>query len=161
LRRLRHQRAVVGPGLRDALPPPEVGAVAWRNWAADQRCHPAACEAPPSEAGVSAAVQRAAAPARKVRVAGSGHCLNATACTDGHLLSLRALDRLLDVDAGSGLVRVQAGITLHALGERLAEHGLALENQGDIDAQSLAGALATATHGTGVRFGNLSSRVAR
>src|SRR3712207_9356140 len=50
-------------------------------------------------------------------------------------------------------------MTLHELGPLNAQHGLALENQGDIDAQAVAGALATATHGTGVRFGNLSTRV--
>jgi FAD-linked oxidoreductase len=54
---------------------------------------------------------------------------------------------------------VQGGMKLHALGPQNARHGLGLENQGDIDAQSLAGALATATHGTGARFGNLSTRV--
>ncbi len=55
---------------------------------------------------------------------------------------------------------MQGGITLHQLGPLLAPRRLALENQGDIDTQTLAGALATATHGTGVRFGNLSTRVA-
>jgi L-gulonolactone oxidase len=57
-------------------------------------------------------------------------------------------------------VTVEAGITLHELGGRLAERGLAMENQGDIDRQQLAGALSTATHGTGERFANLSSQVA-
>jgi L-gulonolactone oxidase len=107
-----------------------------------------------------AALLRAANAGRTLRVAGSGHSFTDIACTDGHLLSLRAMNRVLDADPASGLVRVQAGITLHALGEELARRGLALENQGDIDAQTLAGALATGTHGTGVRFGNLSSRVA-
>jgi L-gulonolactone oxidase len=105
-------------------------------------------------------VQRAAGDGAVLRVAGSGHSFTDIVCTDGHLLSLRRLHRVLDADPDSGLVRVQAGITLHALGEQLALRGLALENQGDIDAQSLAGALATATHGTGTAFGNLSSRVA-
>ena len=56
-------------------------------------------------------------------------------------------------------VTVEAGITLHDLGEELAARGLALENQGDVDPQTLAGAISTATHGTGARFGNLSSQV--
>ena len=55
---------------------------------------------------------------------------------------------------------VEAGITLHALGKRLAELGLAMENQGDIDSQTLAGAISTATHGTGARYRNVSSQVA-
>lgn len=132
----------------------------WVNWARDQRCAPAAQAAPASEQEVADEVRRAARAGRPVKAVGSGHSFSDIACTDGHLLSLARLDRVLDADPATGLVRVQAGITLRALGERLAEHGLALENQGDIDAQSLAGALATGTHGTGARFGNLSSRVA-
>ena len=70
--------------------------------------------------------------------------------TDGTLLSLDRMGALLDADPASGLVRVEAGIRLHALSEALAEHGLAMPNLGDIDEQSIAGAISTATHGTGV-----------
>jgi L-gulonolactone oxidase len=56
-------------------------------------------------------------------------------------------------------VRVQGGITIAQLNERLAEHGLALENLGDIDVQSIAGAISTATHGTGARLRNIPSQV--
>ena len=66
---------------------------------------------------------------------------------------------MLDADPASGLVRVEAGITLRALNRELDALGLALPNLGDVDAQSLAGALATGTHGTGARLGNLSSTV--
>lgn len=157
---------MVGSGLRHVLPASPrrraavAGAPVWANWSREQHCAPAHVAAPADEAEVVAAVARAAAENRTLRVAGSGHSFTDIVCTDGHLLSLRRLDRVLDADPPSGLVRVEAGIGLHALGERLATHGLALENQGDIDAQTLAGALATATHGTGTRFGNLSSRVA-
>ena len=58
--------------------------------------------------------------------------------------------RVLAVDGAD--VTVEAGITLHDLGEELAARGLALENQGDVDSQTLAGAISTATHGTGGRF---------
>jgi L-gulonolactone oxidase len=75
------------------------------------------------------------------------------------MVDTTGLGRLVHVEPGSRRVTVEAGIKLHALGPILAGHGLALENQGDIDAQALAGALATATHGTGARFGNLSARV--
>jgi FAD-linked oxidoreductase len=132
----------------------------WRNWAGDQRCRPAAYEQPGSLAEVAAALERAAAHGQRVRVVGAGHSFNDCALTDGRLLSLRRMDRVLDVDRATGLVRVQAGITLRALNALLAEHGLALENLGDVDAQSLAGALCTATHGTGARLRNLSALVA-
>ena len=135
------------------------GMATWTNWAGQQRCAPVAVERPATEEQVAAAVSDAAARGLRVRAAGSGHSFTDAACTDGLMLDLSAMDRLLDSDRDSGLVRVQPGITLNALGRRLAQRGLALENQGDIDAQTLAGALATATHGTGARFGNLSSRV--
>ena len=66
---------------------------------------------------------------------------------------------MLDADAASGLVRVEAGIRLNALSRELHARGLAMPNLGDIDAQSLAGALATGTHGTGTRLPNLSGQV--
>ena len=65
------------------------------------------------------------------------------------MLRLDALDRVLSARPATGLVEVEAGITLHELGAELAARGLAMENQGDIDRQQLAGAISTATHGTG------------
>ena len=73
------------------------------------------------------------------------------------MVDLSGLDRVLAVDGEH--VTVEAGTTIRELGPALASHGLALENQGDVDPQTIAGALSTATHGTGARFGNLSSRV--
>lgn len=136
------------------------GAAEWRNWAGDQRCLPAAIERPGSIADVRAALERAAASAQRVRVAGAGHSFSDIALTDGRLLRLNRMNRVLDVDRSSGLVRVQGGITIHALSARLAPLGLALENLGDIDVQSIAGAISTATHGTGARLGNIPSQVA-
>jgi L-gulono-1,4-lactone dehydrogenase len=132
--------------------------VSWQNWTGDQRCAPAAIVRPSGEEELAAAVGDAVARGLGVRVAGSGHSFTDIACTDGVMLDLGALDRVLEADGA--LVTVQAGITLRRLGQELAECGLALENQGDIDAQTLAGATATATHGTGVRFGNLSAGIA-
>ncbi|HEX5910863.1 MAG TPA: D-arabinono-1,4-lactone oxidase [Thermoleophilaceae bacterium] len=131
----------------------------WTNWARQQRCAPVRIERPASEEELSRAVTRAAGEGLEVRVAGSGHSFTDTACTDGVLIDIGAMDRVLDADASSGLVTVQAGITLHELGARLAELGLAMENQGDIDAQTLAGAISTATHGTGATYRNISSQV--
>jgi L-gulonolactone oxidase len=131
----------------------------WRNWAGDQTCAPAVVERPAGTSEVGAAVSRAVGAGRRVRVAGAGHSFTGAALTDGTLLSLERMDRVIDVDPASGRVRVQAGITLHELGARLAGHGLALENLGDVDAQSVAGAIATATHGTGATLRNLSAQV--
>lgn len=132
----------------------------WRNWAGDQRCAPESIEHPGSEEEVAAAIGRAAAAGRQVRVAGAGHSFSDIVLTDGHLLSLHRMNRVLHADPGTGLAEVEAGISLNELGPRLAEHGLALENQGDVDPQSVAGAISTATHGTGAGFRNLSAQVA-
>ncbi len=129
----------------------------WTNWAREQSCAPAVFERPSSVAAVAAAVRAAAAAGRVVRVAGSGHSFTPCVLTSGTLLSLDRMNRILDVDRDAGLVRVEAGITLRACSEALAEHGLAFENLGDIDVQSIAGATATGTHGTGAKLRNLSS----
>jgi L-gulonolactone oxidase len=131
----------------------------WSNWAGDQRCEPAAVERPAAVGEVAGAVERAVAAGRCVRVAGSGHSFTGAALTDGTLVSLKRMGVLLDADRASGLVRVQGGMTLHALSEALARHGLALPNLGDVDAQSIAGAVGTATHGTGAGLQNLSAQV--
>lgn len=131
----------------------------WTNWSGGQSCVPVALERPRSRAGVADAVGRAAQAGRRVRVAGAGHSFSALAVTDGTMLRLDRLARVLDADPASGLVRVEAGIGLAALNSELDALGLALENLGDIDAQALAGALATATHGTGGRLPNLSAQV--
>jgi FAD-linked oxidoreductase len=135
------------------------GVAEWRNWAGDERCTPAAIERPASIAEVAAALERAAAHDQRVRVAGAGHSFSDIALTDGRLLRLDRMNRLLEVDRASGLVRVQGGMTIHALNARLAAIGLALENLGDIDVQSIAGAISTATHGTGARLRNIPSQV--
>jgi FAD-linked oxidoreductase len=132
----------------------------WTNWTGDQRCAPHRIEEPGSEAELAEAVGRAGAEGLPLRVAGSGHSFTDMVCTDGVMLRLRRMRRLLDADPASGLAHVEAGITLGELGPELARHGLALENLGDVDFQALAGAVSTATHGTGSRFGNVSSRVA-
>src|SRR5439155_10104211 len=131
----------------------------WRNWAGDQQCTPAAVERPHSVEELRAAVSRYAEQGLPVRVTASGHSFTDIACTDGLMLNLESMDRLLDVDRATGLVKVQAGIRLSRLSEELYRHGLALENLGDIDVQTLAGALSTATHGTGVRLRNISAQV--
>jgi L-gulono-1,4-lactone dehydrogenase len=131
----------------------------WRNWAGDQRCAPAVVEDPASEEEVAAAVARARDTGRRLRAVGSGHSFTDIACTDGHMVRLGRMDRVLGADRAGGLVRVQPGITLARLGEQLAEQGLDMENQGDIDAQALAGAVSTGTHGTGAAFPNLSAQV--
>jgi len=136
-----------------------LGGERWSNWDGRQRFTPAAFERPRNHAELRAALERAAHAGRRVRVAGAGHSFTALVPTDGTLLSLERMNQVLDVDLNTGLVRVQAGITIRELNAALDAHGLAMENLGDIDRQSIAGATATGTHGTGAEFRNLSSQL--
>ncbi|MGZ4707120.1 MAG: D-arabinono-1,4-lactone oxidase [Acidimicrobiales bacterium] len=131
----------------------------WSNWARNQSCSPIAIERPRSEADIVRIVQRAATEGVPVKVVGAGHSFTPLVCTDGYLLDLADYDRVLSVDPEARTVTVQAGISLSRLNVELDRHGLALENLGDIAYQSVAGATSTATHGTGLQFGNLSSRI--
>jgi L-gulonolactone oxidase len=131
-----------------------LGVAAWVNWSRTQQCEPAAIERPGSRAELAAVLGRAAGP---VRVAGAGHSFTEAVLTSGTLLSIDRMARVLDHDGAA--VRVEGGIPLHRLSRELHMRGLALPNLGDIDAQSLAGALATGTHGTGARLPNLSAQV--
>jgi L-gulonolactone oxidase len=104
-------------------------------------------------------VVRAAEAGRKVSVAGSGHSFNEAALTDDTLIDVAALSGVIDADRSSGLVRVGGGTVLADLNEELARLGLAMENLGDIDRQTIAGAISTGTHGTGAKLRNISSQV--
>ena len=114
---------------------------------------------PASREELVAAIAGAAGRGEKVRVAGSGHSFTETALTEGTMVRLEALSGVLDADRGSGLVRVGGGTVLADLNEELAGLGLAMENLGDIDRQTIAGAISTGTHGTGARLRNLSAQV--
>ncbi|MFI1916090.1 D-arabinono-1,4-lactone oxidase [Nocardia sp. NPDC020380] len=129
----------------------------WVNWAGDQSCAPASIAEPSSPEDVAALLTQAEAAGHTVRVAGSGHSFTDTVLTDGTLMRLNKLDRILSVDRERGLVRAEAGITLNAASNALHPLGLAFPNLGDIDVQSVAGATATGTHGTGAKLQNLSA----
>jgi L-gulono-1,4-lactone dehydrogenase len=131
----------------------------WRNWAGSARCEPAVLARPRATHEVQAVVRAAREAGRTVRVAGSGHAFGDGVLTDGTLVHLGAMDRLLRVDRERGSVRVEAGMTINALNGHLSEHGLALANLGDIDVQAVGGAIATGTHGTGARLPSLSAQV--
>jgi L-gulono-1,4-lactone dehydrogenase len=131
----------------------------WRNWARDQSCRPAQFARPRSIDELASAIVDARSRGWRVRAVGAGHSFSEIACTDGLHVSLDRLARVLDVDGDGGRVRVEAGVSIGELSRRLDEHGLAMENLGDIDSQSIAGAISTATHGTGARLRNISAQV--
>ena len=130
-----------------------------RNWARNQACTPDVIEHPSTTANVAAIVRRAVASGQRVKTIGAAHSFTAAAMTTGVLISLDKMSQVLSVDAERRRVTVQAGITLRALGEELAAVGLAMPNLGDINVQSVAGAINTATHGTGVGLGNIATTI--
>jgi FAD-linked oxidoreductase len=131
----------------------------WRNWAGTATATPARWCRPRTEAAICAAVSDAAADGLPVRAVGSGHSFTATAVTAGVALNLSGWTGITAADTQTGLVTVRSGSTLRALNAELDELGLAMANLGDIDAQTLAGALSTGTHGTGARLGGLATGV--
>src|SRR3954470_13154030 len=131
----------------------------WLNWAGDQSCRPARILWPRSRDELAEVVAAAAEAGEKVRVAGSGHSFTEAALTEGTMVRLEGLGGIEDAHRESGLVRVGGGTVLADLNEQLARLGLAMENLGDIDRQTIAGAISTGTHGTGGRLRNISAQV--
>ena len=131
----------------------------WRNWARTESVRPQRLEFPPTVAAVQRAVVAAAAQHIPVKAVGAGHSFTGIAVAPGALLELRDLSGLVSVDADRGRVTLLAGTRLHRIPALLAPFGLAMENLGDIDRQSIAGAISTGTHGTGARFGGIAAQV--
>jgi FAD/FMN-containing dehydrogenase len=130
----------------------------WSNWSGSVTCQPKQILSPATEDEIVDVVRRAGAAAQVVRVAGSGHSFTPLCASDDVLLSLDPLGGIESVEGNYAWIK--AGSKLHDLGGPLADRGLALENQGDVDVQAIAGAVSTGTHGTGVNLGNISTQVA-
>ena len=131
----------------------------WSNWAGNQSADAVNILVPSDREQISDAVQRAAATGQRVKAIGAGHSFTAIGKPEGTQLVLDRLSGIRSVDRESGVVTVEAGTRLHRLNELLAGEGLAMTNLGDIDVQSIAGAVSTGTHGTGARFGGIATQV--
>ncbi|MFB7599653.1 D-arabinono-1,4-lactone oxidase [Streptomyces sp. NPDC056160] len=131
----------------------------WRNWAGSEEARPVRVHRPSNSAEVAEAVKDARRNGQRIKAVGAGHSFSPVAVAPGVQLRLDAMDGLRAVDRASGLVTVEAGMPLWKLGPLLAEHGLALEIMGDIDRQTVSGAISTGTHGSGLRFGGIATQV--
>lgn len=114
---------------------------------------------PKTETEIQNLVLKAANANQKIRVIGTGHSFTALCTTRETLISLDEYQGLVSVDKTHLQATVKAGTKLKLLGELLYREGLAMENLGDIDAQSIAGTISTGTHGTGTAFGTISTQV--
>jgi FAD/FMN-containing dehydrogenase len=137
------------------LPP----ATTWTNWVGNQSFTPAFAAAPRDEEEVAALVRQAADRGAGVRVSAARHSFTPVVQTDGLLLDLGALRGVVSTDPERKRARARAGTLIRDFYEPLWSAGLALRNQGDIDTQQIAGAVATATHGSGIRNTSLSGVV--
>ncbi len=131
----------------------------WRNWGRSEASRPAFRASPASVPEVQAVVRAARERGLPVKTVGAGHSFTAIAATDGILVDLDKLQGVVTADSETGRVTLAAGTRLHRLPELLAPWGLALQNMGDIDRQSIAGATSTGTHGTGLAFGGLATTI--
>jgi FAD/FMN-containing dehydrogenase len=133
----------------------------WSNWAGNVRSRPAEIVYPASEAELVTVLERARREGRTVRTVGAGHSFTPLCATEGVIVCLKRMTGVVDSDPELRTVTVRAGTTIRALGEPLWSRGLCLKNQGDIDTQHIAGAIATATHGSGSRRQCLSATARR
>jgi L-gulono-1,4-lactone dehydrogenase len=132
----------------------------WQNWAGTASADPARRYWPRSAEDIATAVTAAAQDGLTVRALGSGHSFTPAAATAGAALDLSGWSGVVAADLGSGLITVRSGTTIRDLNAALDTLGLAMLNLGDIDAQTISGAISTGTHGTGAKLGGLATQVA-
>ncbi|HEX3960764.1 MAG TPA: D-arabinono-1,4-lactone oxidase [Trebonia sp.] len=131
----------------------------WQNWAGTAMANPARRYWPRTVDAIADAVRDAAKAGLTVRALGSGHSFTPAAATAGIAVDLSGWTGVVAADAETGLVTVRSGTTLRQLNANLSTLGLAMPNMGDIDAQTIAGAISTGTHGTGVALGGIATQV--
>ncbi len=119
----------------------------WSNWSGWVKSNPAVIAKPDTE---DALIKAMAAAPGQVRVAGSGHSFTGLCATDATLIDLSRLKGLIDLDRTKQEATFWAGTPIHEMTQELYERGYGLINQGDIDRQTISGAVSTGTHGTGI-----------
>jgi len=133
----------------------------WANWSGRQTATPERLTTPTSETEIVDIVGNAAAAGLAVRATGASHSHSRIAATNGSLINMDEWQGVVQVDAEAQVpyATIKSGSRIFSLGAQLHPFGVALQNQGDIDRQSVAGATSTGTHGTGTSLQNLSSSV--
>ena len=131
----------------------------WQNWSGSVKASPCQQLVVKNEADLQELVNAANKDNHSIRVVGSGHSFVPLCQTNDVLLNLDVLQGVLSVDTKASQATIAAGSKLSSLGEPLLNTGFAMQNLGDIDKQSLAGAISTGTHGTGQKLGSISTQV--
>lgn len=131
----------------------------WRNWSGSVEAVPNYRSFPASTTAVQAEVLRTAEAGERLRVGGSGQSFTPLCWTDENLMSLDHFTGIESCDLNTRRVWVRSGMRLAELAQQLSDRGLALEVMGQSGRQTLAGAVSTGTHGSGIHFGNMSTLV--
>lgn len=131
----------------------------WTNWVGNQSFTPKQVVEVATESDVRDEVAKALSGGYRVRTVGTAHSFAPIVETDV-LLDTGPMRGIITIDPDRLMVRAGPKTTIGDFGEPLWEHGLALANQGDIDTQAIAGAIATATHGSGLKHPNFSAALA-
>lgn len=131
----------------------------WRNWAGTATANPSRWYRPTDPSQLADALKTAERDGQTVRVVGSGHSFTPIAVADHIAIDLAGWTGIIAADVRTGLVTVRSGTTIRALNAGLHTLGLAMANLGDIDAQTIAGAISTGTHGTGAELGGLATQI--
>ncbi len=131
----------------------------WRNWAGTESATGVEILRPSSTDELAAAVKSAAEQGKKLKAVGSGHSFTGCSVPEQVMIRMDGLSSIIHADKDSGRVTVGAGTSLRKLNAGLAAFDLAMANLGDIDKQTISGAISTGTHGTGARLGGLATQV--
>lgn len=131
----------------------------WVNWAGNQTCSPQQIVRPATEEEIVSLVEEAASSGTRIKAVGTGHSFSDVACTDGVMVSVDRYAGVESYTADPPRATIRAGMTIESAAVALDALGLGFSSLGDIGKQSLAGAIATGTHGTSSRFGSISAQI--
>lgn len=131
----------------------------WENWGRSARVRPQSVEFPSSPEALQRSVAAALSRGRRIKAVGAGHSFTGIAVAPEVQLDLTDLSGIVSVDQERARVTLRAGTRLHQIPGMLSRYGLAMQNLGDIDRQTIAGAISTGTHGTGARFGGIATQI--
>lgn len=133
--------------------------VKFQNWARTYGCYPEMYYQPTSVEEIREVLALARQQNKRVKVVGGGHSPSDIACTDGFMIHMGKMNRVLKVDMEKKQVTVEAGILLADLHPQLDKHGLALSNLGAVSDVTAAGVIGSGTHNTGIKHGILATQV--
>jgi FAD/FMN-containing dehydrogenase len=129
----------------------------WTNWSGSLTFTPSEVYEPFTEEELSQLVQQVANRHHKIRLVGAGHSSSPLVFTRDYMVSLKNFLTVDRVDKNSSTAWIGAGLTVKQAGTKLLDYGLSFHNTGDVDMQTVAGAISTGTHGSGITLQNLSS----